>query len=214
MQRVRHSRAACSVLLEVELLATSDETSSAGSDETTLLTAGSVSPHSGGVTHMLMVTTTMGMLDGVHSDTTDARPVLLLGLGLVVGVGSLEDGLVGSLATGHNTDHGSAVTHDGLADARGELDTRLLAVLGVTDHDGRGAGGASEGSTVTDLGLNVGDDGAFGHLVHGHDVADSQRSCKEERSRLACACCRIECCMTYPCFQRRRTGRSTCPRRR
>jgi len=163
-----------SVVLEVELLATSDETSAASSNETTLLTAGSVSSDGGGVTNVLMVTTTMGMLDGVHSNTSHSGPVLSLSLGLEVGVGSLEDGLVSSLATGDDADHSSAATHDGLSDTGGELDTGLLAILGVTDDDGRGAGGTGETSTVTDLGLNVGDDGAFWHLVHGHHIADSE----------------------------------------
>ena len=104
------------LLLEEKLAATSDGTSSLGGDETTLLTAGSVSSRGGGVTDVLMVTTTMGMLDGVHSDTSDSGPVSLLGVGAVVaGVGA-KHGLVSSLATGANANHGSAASEDGLTD--------------------------------------------------------------------------------------------------
>jgi len=59
---------------------TTDLTSSSGSNETRLLTGGALSGHSGGVTNMLLVTTTVGMVDGVHGDTTDTGPSVSLGL--------------------------------------------------------------------------------------------------------------------------------------
>ena len=123
------------LLLEEKLAATSDGTSSLGGDETALLTAGGVSSRGGGVTNVLMVTTTMGMLDGVHGDTSDSGPVSLLGVRAVVaGVGA-EHRLVSSLTTGANTNHGSAASKDGLANARWESDAGLLAVFGVTDDN-------------------------------------------------------------------------------
>jgi len=127
------------------------------------------------VTHVLMVTTTVRMLDGVHSNTSDDRPVTLLCVGPVVGLVGLEHGLVSSGATGDNTDHASAATEDGLADAGWESDSGLLAILGVTDDDGGGAGGTGEAATVTELGLDVGDNGALWHHINGEDVADGER---------------------------------------
>jgi len=127
------------------------------------------------VTNVLMVTTTVRMLDGVHRNTSDARPVALLGVGSVVGLVGLEHRLVGSGATSANTDHGSAATKDRFADTGGESDSSLLAVLGVADDDGRGAGGTGEAATVTELGLDVGDNGALRHHINGEDVADGQR---------------------------------------
>ena len=70
------------LLLEKELAASADGTSSLGGDETALLTAGSVSTGSRGVTNVLMVTTTVRMLDGVHGDTSNSRPPLVLGASL------------------------------------------------------------------------------------------------------------------------------------
>lgn len=167
----------CSILLLLEeLAASSDLTGSLGGDETTLLTAGSVSSGGRGVTNVLMVTTTVRMFDGVHRNTSDSGPVSLLGVSSVVGAVGAEHGLVGTLTAGNNADHGSAATNDRLTDARWESDTGLLAVLGVTDDDGGGAGGASEATTVTELGLDVGDDGTLGHGVNGKDVADRQGS--------------------------------------
>lgn len=135
----------------------------------------SVSPGSGGVTDVLMVATTMGVLNGVHGNTTDAGPVLLLGLSLVVCGASLKHGLVSSLAASGDADHGSAGALDGLASAGREADTGLSALLRVADDEGRAAGGAGVGSAVTNLSLNVRDDGSFWHSVDRKDVADNER---------------------------------------
>ncbi len=169
-------RDSCSLgFLLDKLASTSDDTGSLGSDETALLTAGSVSSGSCWVTNVLMVTTTVRMLDGVHSDTSNSGPVSLLGVGLVVGAVSSEERLIGSLSASADSNHSSATTNDGLTDARGKSDSCLLAILGVTDDDGGGAGGTGEGAAVAELGLTVGDDGAFGHHINWEDVTDGER---------------------------------------
>merc|ERR1719216_756188 len=58
------------------------------------------------VTNMLMVTTTMGMLDGVHGHTSDLGPAVPLDSVLVVSTASLEHGLVASTATSDDADDG------------------------------------------------------------------------------------------------------------
>ena len=119
-----------------------------------------------------MVTTTVRMLDGVHGDTSDAWPVALLGVGAVVGAVGTEHGLVSTLSTSDDANHSSAAAHHGLTHTRGHSDTGLSAVLGVADDDSGGAGGTGENTTVTELGLNIGDDGTLGHGINGEDVAD------------------------------------------
>lgn len=111
----RCSLASSSLLLNLEILSTtSNETGSSGGHETSLLTAGSVSGDSRGVTDVLLVTTTMGMLDGVHSNTSNSGPgTSALCLPSVVGVSSLANRLVGSATTGNDTDHSSAGAWDG-----------------------------------------------------------------------------------------------------
>jgi len=127
------------------------------------------------VTNVLMVTTTVRMLDWVHGDTSDAWPVALLGVGSVVrGVGA-EHWLVGTLSTSNDANHSSAATHDGFTDTRGHSDTGLSAILGVTDDDSGGAGSAGENTTVSELGLTVGDNSSLGHGVHWENVSDSER---------------------------------------
>ena len=123
------------LLLEKKLAASSDGTGSLGGNETALLTAGGVPSGRGGVTHMLMVTTTVRMLDGVHSDTSNSGPISLLGVRPVVASVCTEHRLIGSLTASDDTNHSSAASEDGLADTGWESDTGLLAILGVTDHD-------------------------------------------------------------------------------
>ena len=72
------------------------------------MTGGGGSGDGRGVTDMLLVTTTMGMVDGVHSNTSNLGPSVSLCLVLPVSGTGLEEGLVGSLATGDDTDHSSA----------------------------------------------------------------------------------------------------------
>jgi len=155
---------------------TTDLTSSSGSNKTGLLTSGASSGHGRWVTNMLLVTTTVRMVDGVHSDTSNTGPSVSLGLVLPEGSTSLQEGLVGSLTTSDNTNHSSAITLDGLSNAGGKSDSRLGTILGVTDDNGGGTGGSGERGSITVLGLNIAHDSTFGHLVDGHDIADSEGS--------------------------------------
>jgi len=134
---------------------------------------------------MLMVTTTMGMLDWVHGNTSHSWPVSLLGLGLEVGSVGLEDWLVSSLAASDDADHASAGGLDGLSDAGWESDSGLLAILGVTDDDAGGAGSTGKSSAVSLLGLDVGDDGALWHGADWENVANSEGGLRSSVNKLA-----------------------------
>jgi len=160
------------LLLNDGLLSTSDDTGSSGGDETTLLTSRSVSSHGSGVTNVLMITTTMRMLDGVHSDTSNSGPVLLLCLGFVVSVDGSQERLIASLSTSDNTNHSSAGSLDGFTNTGRKLDSGLAAIFGVTDDDTGGSGSAGEGTSVSEFGLNVSNDSAFGHGVNGENVSN------------------------------------------
>ena len=164
-----------SLTLLDDLLGTSDETGSSGSDETDLLTSGLVSSDGRRVTNMLMVTTTMGMLDGVHRDTSNSGPVVSLGLVLEPGVVSLKERLVSSLTASSDADHSSALALDGLSGTGRELDSGLLTLISVTDDDGGSTGGSGERSSITVLGLTVGNNGTFGKLVDGEDISNGER---------------------------------------
>merc|ERR1719365_97974 len=90
-------------------LSSSDSTSTSSSNKTDLTTSAGSSLNGGGLTNMLMVTTTMGMLNGIHSNTTNLRPAVSLSLIFVVSTSSLQHRLVNSSTTSNNTNH-STVT--------------------------------------------------------------------------------------------------------
>jgi hypothetical protein len=74
------------------------------------------------MTDMLMVTTTMRMLNRIHSHTTHLRPAVPLHSELVVSITSLQHGLLGPSSTGNLSNHSTAATWNDLLGARWELD--------------------------------------------------------------------------------------------
>lgn len=60
--------------LVLRLLRTAEQTGTSGGNETSLLTLGGVSRDGRGLTDMLVVTTTVGMVHGVHGNTTSLGP--------------------------------------------------------------------------------------------------------------------------------------------
>ena len=137
------------------LLLTSDETGSSGSDKTDLLTSGLVTSDGRWVTNMLMVTTTVWMLDWVHGNTSDSWPVLSLSLGFVPGSVGLEEWLVASLSSGNDANHSSASAEEVLSGSRWKSDLGLSLIIGVADDNGGNSGGSSEGTSVSIFRLNV-----------------------------------------------------------
>ena len=121
-----------------------------------------------------MVTTTVGMLNGVHGHTTHLRPAVALDLVFVVSATGLQHGLVDTSATGNDANGSSVGGRHDLLGAGWKLDPGLLGVGVVGDDGGVVARSASDAATVAGLLLQVGDDGTFGHLADGHHVADGQ----------------------------------------
>jgi len=121
---------------------------------------------------VLVVTTTVGMLYGVHRHTTHTRPAVSLLLVLVEGVTGLEHGLIETGTTGDDTDHDTAGAGDLLAGSRGETDHGLGTIV---THDGAASsGGTSDSTTVSVLVFDHADDGTFGALSDGQAVADGE----------------------------------------
>lgn len=155
---------------------TADKTGAAGGDETDLLTGGGVAGAGGGLADVLVVTTTVRVVDGVHSHTTSAGPRVPLDLELVVGTTGLEQGLVDTTATSDNADGSTRGRGDGLLGTGGQTDARGLAVRVVANDGGVVARGTSERTTVTGLLLDVADDGTFGERREGENVGNVERS--------------------------------------
>ena len=116
------------------------------------------------------------MLDWVHGDTSDSWPGIPLSSCLVPGSVGLEQGLVGSLTSSDEANHGSAATNDGLSGAGWKLDSGLPSIVGVTDDDSGGAGGSGERSSITELGLTVGDNSSFWQVIYWDNISDGKLS--------------------------------------
>lgn len=84
--------------------------------------------------------------------------------------------LVGTSTTGDDTDHTTDGGRDDLLGSGWELDASLALIWVVANDGNVVSGGTSKSTTVTDLLLNVGDDGSFWDLADWEDVADGQSS--------------------------------------
>jgi len=126
------------------------------------------------VTNVLVVTTTVGMVDRVHGHTTNLGPCVTLGLVLVVRVAGLQDGLVDTATTGNDADHGTTIRGDGLLGTRGELDLGGVVVSVVGDDGGVVARAAGKDAAIAGATFDVANDGTLRELANREDVANVQ----------------------------------------
>jgi len=163
-----------SCLLIALVFGTGETTGSAGGDETDFTTGGSVTTHGRSHTDVLMVTTTVGMLNGVHGHTTNLGPGVPLGLVLEIGSSGLEQRLIDTTTAGDDSHHSAIVGRQSLLGTRGQLDLGLVLVGVVGDDGSVVAGSSGEFAAISQLLLQLADDGSLGHGAHGHHVADGQ----------------------------------------
>ncbi|GIX63879.1 uncharacterized protein BcabD6B2_33140 [Babesia caballi] len=160
------------LVLELLLLATTQQAGPAGSDETDLLPRRSATRNSARLANVLVVTTTVRVVHGVHGNTTHARPAVALGLVLEVGSTGLEERLVNTTAAGDEADNGTRSGLHTLTSAGRKTDPRHLAVVRVPDDGGVGAGSFGQTATVAALLLETRNDGTLRHLADGQAVAN------------------------------------------
>jgi len=125
---------------------------------------------------MLMVTTTVGMFNGVHCHTSDLWPAVSLHAVLVVRAPSFEHGLIDPTASSNNTDDGSVFGWVELFDTRRELDSGSPSVE-VVRYDGAvAARGLGNLTAVSSLLLHGADDGSFWHGSNRQNITNGQGS--------------------------------------
>jgi len=125
---------------------------------------------------VLMVTTTVWMVNRVHSNTTSTGPVVTLSLEFVVSPTGLEQGFVDPSTTSDNTDAGPRATGDGLFGTGWKTDAGLVVFLRVPNDSSIASGCSGKRTTVTDLLLDIADDRSFWELAHGEDISDVEGS--------------------------------------
>jgi len=164
------------VLGDLDVTSTTDLTGPPGGDETDLPTRRGSPLDGRWVTNMLMVTTTVGMLDGVHGHTSDLGPAVPLDSVLVVSSAGLEHGLVATTATSDDADDGPVLGGVELLDAGGQLDPGSAGVGVVGDDGAVAAGSLGDLAAVAGLLLHGASDGTLRHLSDGEDVTDVELS--------------------------------------
>lgn len=165
-------------------LATSQSTGSTRSDQTDLATVRSISSDGRGLTDVLVVTTTVRMLDWVHGHTTHLRPVVALHLVLVVGTASLQHRLVHTTTAGDQADHCTVARADHLLRAGRQLDSSSVRVGVVGDHGGAVARRSGQLATVAELLFDVADRRTLRQTADRQNVADLQAGSLTARDRL------------------------------
>jgi hypothetical protein len=153
---------------------TANKTGSSGGNETNLLSRRSVSAASRSETDVLLVTTSVWMLDWVHSHTSNNRPHFPSSLVLVELLSGLENWLFNNTSRSNQSDHGSALSINGLSGTRWELYSGLAAVFSVTDDSGTDTAGSGIASSVSRVQFNVANCSTFRDLADRKDISDCQ----------------------------------------
>jgi len=159
------------ILILSSLLDSSKTSGSTGGDKTDLSTGWTFTSDCGRHTNVLMVTSSVGMLYGILSYTTNLWPAVSLHGVLVVCTSGLQQGLVGTSTSGDDSDLGTDGGGDRLLTSRRKSKLRGSLVFVVGDNDGVGTGATSKGTTVSALGFDVADNGSLGNRSQGKDIS-------------------------------------------
>lgn len=123
---------------------------------------------------MLVVSSSVGMLYGILCNSTNLGPTVTLDSVLVVSVSGLEKGLVSTSTSGNNTDLGTDSRGHSLLSSRWETKTGSTLVLIVRYNNSECSGSAGESTTITNLCLNVTDDGSLRYRGKGENISYSE----------------------------------------
>jgi len=123
---------------------------------------------------MLMVTTTVRMVDGIHGNTTGLRPAVALDGELVLGSRCLQQRLVCSSSTSNDTNHASRTALHDLLGSTGKLNSRLALIRIVSNDSNVVARRSSQSASIANLLFDIGHDSSFRDGSEGKDVANSQ----------------------------------------
>ena len=121
---------------------------------------------------MLMVTTTVRMVNGVHSNTSNDWESLSESLEFVEKNTSFHDWFFISASASNNSDSCSAASRDGLSRSGWESDSGPWTIIRVPHNSGVGSCASWIWSFVSNSWFDVADGGTFSNLVDWKDVAD------------------------------------------
>ena len=123
---------------------------------------------------MLMVTTTVNVINRIHSNTSGLGPRVSLDTVLVEGPSSLQDGFINSSTAGNNTDHPPCTTRDDFLCTRREFQPCLSLINIVTNDNDIVARCSAQSTAVTHFLLDIGNNGSFRHGTEWENITDCQ----------------------------------------
>merc|ERR1719238_614866 len=125
---------------------------------------------------MLMITTTVRVLNRIHRRAAHLWPRIALHPVLVELVPRLQHRLVHAATACHDADDSTASRWDRLTSARWQTNAALPPIIRMADDHARTATSSCKPATIGCFLLNHRDDGAFRHLPKWHHISYSQLS--------------------------------------
>mmetsp|Transcript_15710 Transcript_15710/g.26195 ORF Transcript_15710/g.26195 Transcript_15710/m.26195 type:complete len:211 (+) Transcript_15710:282-914(+) len=116
------------------------------------------------------------MVHRVHRHTSGDGPLVTLSLVLVESTASLQQGLVSTTTSSHNTNGSTAQVAESALGTGRHADASGTLVLVLCDDDAVVTGSLGHLALVAGLGLDVADDGTLGQVTERKDVANSKTS--------------------------------------
>mmetsp|Transcript_38450 Transcript_38450/g.62498 ORF Transcript_38450/g.62498 Transcript_38450/m.62498 type:complete len:297 (+) Transcript_38450:59-949(+) len=160
-----------------------DTTRAAGGNETNLSTRRSIAFGSGCFTNVLVVTTTVRVLDGVHRHTSHLRPTVSLCFVFMVRAACFEHRLIETSTATDNAYHSTATALADFLGSGGKANARRSLIKVVCYDRSVVSGCSSQFTTVALLLFNVADDGTLRHSRKRKNVSDLKlclSTCEDE----------------------------------
>ena len=162
--------------MNLSLVSTSQKTSSSGSNKTNLLTWNTSSGNSRWFTNVLVITTSVWMVNWVHSDSSHDWEVLSLGLMSPVLNTSLKNWLFISSTGTDNTNHGSRLTVNSLSDTRRKFDSGLKAIFRMSNDSNKRTRSSGEFTIVSFSELDIANESSLRDLSDWENVTNLKGS--------------------------------------
>lgn len=121
---------------------------------------------------MLMITSSVWMVNWVHSDSSNNWEVFSLSLMSPVLSTSLKNRLFISTSSSNDSDHGSRLAVNSLSDTRRKFDSGLETILRVGNDSHERSRSSSELSIISFSKLNIGNKGTLRDLTNRQNVTN------------------------------------------
>lgn len=141
-----------------------------------------IATHGRRVTNVLMVTSTVRVLDGVHRHTTDRGPAVPLHAVLVEGTASLQQRFVNAATAGDDANRTARERAHQLLLPRGQTEAGLARVLNVANDLSEAARGPGVLGAVASGLLHLVNHRTGRHRLERQNVARDQLGCDQKKA--------------------------------